>query len=252
MYKKLNYFLFFILIILQLKLSAQETKDINGLVFSKDSVSVENIHIFNSSLNKGTITNKKGEFRIMTRINDTLVISSIGIKKKQVVILESHHNKKNKLSIEVHIQITDLDEIILSSHGLSGNLNQDIENLKKPLSISPSDVGLPYQNFERLTYNERQLQLARGFGLVSLMNTISGRTKMLKSHVDLDNRIKSVNTARKMFNDDFIISLGIPTDKVNEFWYYCESDSNIEQIINEDNFENILIFLSKKVKSFLG
>lgn len=81
---KLKYFIFFILSVLQLQLSAQDTKNINGLVIAKDATAIENIHVFNITLRKGTITNKKGEFSIDARINDTLVISAIGMKKQRL------------------------------------------------------------------------------------------------------------------------------------------------------------------------
>lgn len=93
--------------------------------------------------------------------------------------------------------------------------------------------------------------MSRGFGLIPLLNTISGRTKTLKNRVDLEHRVKAIKTAKKMFDDHFIMHMGIPYEKIDQFWFFCESDVNVERVIKEGNFENIVNFLTHKAVLFL-
>jgi hypothetical protein len=233
-----------------LKLEAQTIKDVSGRLVSKDTISFENIHVFNTSLNRGVVTNRSGEFKIEARINDTLVISSIGLQKKTLVVHQDLYQSKNEVQIEVFSKVTRLNEVILHPYGLSGHLSSDMQQVQKPFAVSNKALGLPEPKFKPLTLNQRRLQTASGFGVTALINVISGRTKKLKALVDLDHRVAIVKKARTLFNDEFIIGLGVHPDKLEQFWYYCECNPNFKTLINEGNYEKTVNYLKANAKLF--
>lgn len=233
-----------------LKLEAQAIKDVSGRLVSKDTISLENIHVFNTSLNRGVVTNRNGEFEIEARINDTLVISSIGLQKKQLVVRQDQYHSKQEMQIEIFSKVTRLNEVILHPYGLSGHLSSDMQQLEKPFTISNKALGLPEPKFKPLTLNQRRLQTASGFGIIPLINVISGRTKKLKTLVDLDHRVATVKKARTLFNDEFIIGLGVHPDKLEQFWYYCEWNPNFKALISEGDFEKTVSYLKANAELF--
>ena len=66
-----------------------------------DSIPIENVHVINKKTSIGTITNDKGEYKIQVSKKDTLFISHINIKNKEVSITkETFTSKKLVLNIE--------------------------------------------------------------------------------------------------------------------------------------------------------
>ena len=91
----------------------------------------------------------------------------------------------------------DLDEVFLTKQ-LSGDLNKDVSSSTAKADINFYDVGIPGYKGKPLTQNENRLNEAGGnekmfaIGLGAavnfnkFLNTITGRTKMLKERVRLD------------------------------------------------------------------
>ena len=83
MSKPLTYLLFICAII---QTQAQEKRvNISGRIIS-DIKSKGNIHIFNIKSRKGTISNSRGEFKILVKVQDTLVFSGVQFYKKELPI----------------------------------------------------------------------------------------------------------------------------------------------------------------------
>ncbi|WP_111308068.1 hypothetical protein [Confluentibacter sediminis] len=105
---------------------------LNGLIFA-DSDDVEAITVYNKSSNKGTITNNKGEFVLAVAENDIIEISALQFGTQIVNITKEVIELK---SIKIHLveQVNQLNAVLLT-HGLSGNLLVDIDNVQLPPKI---------------------------------------------------------------------------------------------------------------------
>ena len=77
-----------------------------------DSIPLENVHVINKNTSIGTITNSKGEFKIPVLKNDTLFVSHINIKNKEISISEEIFSSK-KITLHIASASFVLDEITI-------------------------------------------------------------------------------------------------------------------------------------------
>ncbi|MDO7171883.1 hypothetical protein [Mariniflexile sp. AS56] len=236
--------------------------EISGKVNSK--VDAENIHVINKTAQVFTITNTKGEFKIWVSLNDTLSFSSIQHQPKLVVV-DKNMMLFKAIRVTLDEQINELDEVLIG-RVLTGNLLSDIRNIKGDAPINFYDVGIPGFTGKPATQSERRLSEASSFspkaggslggvgGSVSataIINAISGRTKMLRARVELEESETLMQSIKGRLAKDFFTSNPMDDDLQMDFFYFCADDENfIKYCKNETDFK-ILIFLRHKYKQYL-
>lgn len=193
---------------------AQEVRLLKGKIIA-DSSSVENIHVINLELNKGTTSNSKGEFQIYVRVKDSLLFSSIQYRNKTIVISEDILNM-DFLEVVLVPEASELDQVNLSNLKLSGYLTNDLSQIKY---FDLEKFGIPYPK-RKLTQTELKLYTATEnmdnmwnylFILVGapmpldpLLNEINGRTKYLKKLDAQDKLQLRVQKGIAVFGRDFL------------------------------------------------
>lgn len=227
---------------------------LEGEVAHYTTEELESIHIFNSSTSKGTLTNSYGEFKIVVSIGDTLFISALQFKQEIIPVTFTHFVSK-KMRIELHYATTELDEIFLKNHNLSGYLKRDVDSIKTKPVVSAVSLGIMDREIRVLTQSERQLKTATyGAGPMSLdgiINAISGRTKMLKNRVKVDKHNERLENLLEKFPSYYLSEeLKIEEDVVYDFLYFCEADPNFLETIKKDRI-TILHFLKQKADAYL-
>ena len=89
-----------------------------------------------------------------------------------------------------------------------------------------------------------------GGGLIPLnpiLNAISGRTKMLKNRVNIDNTYARTQRVQEFYADSiFKADLKIPYEKIDDFMYFCEVDSVFQATVDTRDKLKIWEFLVKK------
>ena len=246
--------LLFIVVVLinSIALFAQETVIFSGTVLN-DTISVSELNIVNLTLRRGAITNKNGVFEIPVRIDDTLNISAVQYESRQLIITPVIYNRK-KISLYLVPKVNELDEVLLSNISLTGDLSKDLVTVPLQVFIDPRDLGIPANAKPTMTAEERRVYGATaGAGpLGSLINAISGRTKMLKKQLEISNFRSLVEKNRDSFNDSiYIKSLNIPDELILDFVYYVFEDERAEAIANEGNTLGILEFMLTKSPVYL-
>ncbi|WP_162623263.1 hypothetical protein [Confluentibacter sediminis] len=243
-------------------LGMSQSAEIVGIV--KSYVSVENVNIINKTTYNYAITNAKGEFKILVKLNDTLQFSSMLHKTKYVVIDKNILLLKViKVNLEGHIN--ELKEVTVGNL-LSGDLLKDIQNIEGKPPINFYDVGIPGYTGKIATQSERRLSEASsldpklggslgGVGVsisaTALINAISGRTKRLKSMVKLEENEVLIQSIKGRLGKDFFASNPLEDDLRMEFFYFCGDDENfIKYCKNQTDFE-IFEFLRMKYKQYL-
>jgi len=215
---------------------------------------LENIHIFNTTSSKGTLTDRNGKFKIAVAIGDTLHISALQFQAEKIPITLQHFVAK-KITIALRYVTTELDEIFLKNHNLSGFLKRDAENIQTKPYVSAVTLGIQEREIRVLTQSERQLKTASyGAGPMSLdgiINGISGRTKMLKNRVKVDKENVQIEILLEKFPSHYLSEeLKIEEDAVYDFLYFCEADPYFSEIIKKDRI-TILHFLKLKAATYL-
>jgi len=257
---RIRYFLIgFVLIVFQPAFS--QSIEIIGEVKSKSNL--ENIHVVNKTAQLFTITDRNGRFIITAKMNDTLQFSSVQHKLKVLIISEKIISAK-AIFVILEEQINELDEVFVGKI-LTGDLLSDIKNTEGTPPINFYDVGIPGFTGTPATQSERRLHEAGEFkpimllGLLSggvplnpILNGISGRTKMLKTRVKLEERKTLMLYIKGRLSKDFFASNPLEQSLKSDFFYFCADDENfIKYCKNQTDFK-ILIFLKMKYKQYLS
>lgn len=227
---------------------------LEGEVVHHATDELESIHIFNSSTSRGTLTDPYGKFKIAVSIGDTLHISALQFQQETIPVTFTHFVSK-KMRVELRYATTELDEIHLKNHNLSGYLNQDAKSIKTSPVVNAVSLGIMDREIRVLTQSERQLKTASyGAGPMSLdgiINGISGRTKMLKNRVKVDKDNERLEKLLEKFPAYFLSEeLKIEEVVIYDFLYFCEADPVYSETIKKDRI-TILHFLKQKADAYL-
>jgi len=204
---------------------------ISGKVVS-ESNSLEGIHVFNSSQNKGKITDARGYFKIKVKVNDTLQFSAVHMKATQYII-QQHDLKAELIFVQMKSLISELDEIMLTGYK----------------NINAVALGIIPANQKKYTPAERKLVTAEefhwysplliplgGMSVDGLINSVSGRTSMLKKELAVERKEElqaktSDYFERKYFTDQ----LKIPEEYVDGFLFYIVENSSYIRAMRDKN-----------------
>ena len=120
---------------------------INGTVYSKSIKEVlpyGTISVINNNI--GTLTNSKGEFKIIIpkiMKNDSLSISYIGYKTKRIPISEI----KNQLVVYLEEEETSLNEVVVTTYTANSIVRKAIQNIPNNYDLEPYKI----KGFYRVT-----------------------------------------------------------------------------------------------------
>ena len=213
------------------------------------------IHVFNKTYNKYTITDHQGEFKIPVRFNDTLVFSAIQFKLKEIVVSKEIINNM-LLSVLLEEQVNELDAVYIKPN-LSGDLLADAKRIKTTNVVTAKTLGLPNSHVIPPTQSERKLYTAThtGGGIIpveTIINAISGRTKMLKNLVKLEQKTVVEDVVYEGFNQIMLDDFKIPEDKLFDFLYYASADELFTQIVKTNSNIIIYDFIKAKSKTYIA
>ena len=202
-----------------------------------DSLNISGIHIINKTSGSRAITNQNGLFEIGVKRNDTIVISSIQIKP-HIIIIESKIFDQDLIRVYIEPFINRLDNVVVKSHNLSGNMLDDMlaSGIKDPINFI--DVGIPGFEGEReekivseksLILQTLLLPISGGLDIEAVYKHLSGYYKKLKKRRLLDKQYVTVVSIIEFYGVVFFINkFNLSEEKVYEFVLGALENSNIE------------------------
>lgn len=241
---------------------------INGkiIVTSEDK---EGVTVYNTSSNKGAITDKEGYFKINVALNDVIQFGAIQFKDFKVSISEKVMSSK-RLTVILVEEVNKLDEVVILPFDLTGNLNADLESVRT-YNVSLDDVyfGLDHiEDFEfSADYNTKADNLAFSENnphVENMMNLVNVAGFLIKQVVNLD-KIKFKSEKEKQLKektpfkkalDTYSINyihtnFSIPLDQVEAFTDYVEKEGVDESFFDKNKEMQLLERISQLSKSFL-
>jgi len=237
-----------------------ERVEVNGVILA-DNKDVENVTVYNTSSNKGTITNKKGTFTIKVALNDIIEISALQFQTVSVTI-DAKVIQSNQLKIYLTEHINQLDAVLLST-GLSGNLVTDIDNAED-LPELKLDLG----NMNALEFfddnafnndvvkNELNRIVSKGqfyngidFATLLGLNKLFKRKNKKRNLYGKDEKPKDI---LDVYSPKFISeTCNIPFEKVESFIAFIENKGIKNDLYKAENEVYLIEFLVKQSKEFL-
>ena len=210
------------------------SEKLEGRVYSDDG-DVAATHVLNTTTKRATITDSDGFFAIPARLNDTLVFSAVQYKRKEIVVTLNLLESKLVL-IPLEEALTELDEVVVTPYNLSGDIMRDLSNLDIEPVVTASTLGLPNAYVKPISKAERELYAATANPIMSLdplINTITGRKKMLKKRVERNKKYARTERVREFYVDSlYTTGLKIPKEKIDDFLYFCEVDSVFQSLVD--------------------
>jgi hypothetical protein len=246
---------------------------INGriVVASNDK---EGVTVFNTSSNKGAITDENGTFEIAVALNDVIEVGALQFKDFNVTITNEVLESK-QLTVLLVEEVNKLDEVVLLPFGLTGNLDADLENVRTyNVNLDAIYFGLDHiEDFEftsdyktkvdNLAFNEYNPHMENMLDLVNVAGFL------VKQIVDIDNnnlgriKFKSEKEKQKIEKTPFKQALDaysvnyihknfdIPLDQIDAFTDYVEEQGVDETLFEENKELQLLERISELSKSFL-
>ncbi len=215
-----------------------------------DTIDRSQLNVVNLSMRKGTATSLNGEFTIDVRQGDTINISAVQYEPRQFVVNQTIFDRK-KITIYLIPKINELQEVEVSNIDLSGNLNRDAQSTKGAPDLYPEDLGIPKNTAPKRTVEERRYYTAvtsgGGIPLDGLINSITGRLKMLKKHIAVSRFEKRMVENRQRFSDSlYMRELKIDPDHIEDFVYYVFEDPKAKEFVDVDDTFGLLEFMMEK------
>ena len=233
--------------------------ELTGTVTDQNTT-ISDILVVNLNSKKSIITDDKGAFTIEVKLQDTLQFSAINYQTKKILIVEEFLVSK-KVQIDLDKKIVDLEEIVILPNNLTGQIDLDLDRINSDPINTFDYLRLPITNIKSKTKNERLLfeaddgkmiqfyGIAASVNVTKLMNTISGRTKKLKTHVLLDKHMEFENNVDKLFSKKVLSEeLKIPLTKITNFLDFCINQPDFPELSEPINA--LQVFTYFKSKSF--
>ena len=237
-----------------------QTIELEGQVIANSDL--EGIHILNISSKFYTITSATGSFKIRGKLNDTLIFSSVQYELTSVKLSEEYIESK-MIRVKLEEFVNQLNEVYVGSP-LSGNLQDDIENVKGKPDINFYDVGIPGYKGKPKTKRERELYEADhgkyfvfyGVGFVinvnKILNAISGRTKILKNRVDLEQRDELMSKLIAKFSKELFQDKNVSQSKQLEFFYFCSEQDDFLELKDSNSDLVVFNYLENKLEYYIS
>lgn len=190
-----------------------------------DSVSVVRIDVVNLGNEKVTVTNNKGEFSILAKVDDILVFSSMTLEMKRMLVDEDDL-KSETITIYMTPKINELNEVIVKKNAAEG------------ISIIPGQ--------KHYTPAERKLYTATSGLLDAPLNWLSGRTEMLKKEIIVERKERMLNKVGVLYDDKYYIqTLKVPEIYIDDFQRYIIEDKEFAAALKVKNRTMMLFLISK-------
>lgn len=228
-----------------------------------DSLQVENVTIKNTTANLLTITDAKGNFRLLVKEKDTLIFSAVNFHSSYLIVSHTHLTDDD-LTIRLSVKINALDEIIVRPYTLTGNLETDGKKIKVKtvdLNLAAADfltpdvkynpvdnalknvMGTPGNAFNGVDFIQLGKGLARLF--------FKSKPKPLKIEY-LTDKIFSDAVKEKFSQQFFFETLKLKPEQIDLFLVYCDDGSSESlALLNPKKEFELIDYLLKKSEEYL-
>lgn len=214
---------------------------LRGQVLYRNS-SVVNENVINTTTERATITNQRGEFAIRVKEGDELVFTSINYQIRILTVTKEILDN-NRLVVEVNEKVTELDEVTVSP-----------ENQKKFLELRNEEFkGYEYETDPttrviNIAEDPTVRGMQDGLNFVNIFKALF----MSKKDATSERRTLKVSEVLRQIYDDqfFVMDLQLPQDKIDDFLIYCDDKLPSQALLQRSNEFELIDFLVDQSKTY--
>ena len=235
----------------------ENQKIIEGFVYNNNSYSIEGIHVLNITSGEATITDSEGNFKILININDEIIFSGIQFKRKKIII---NQDIFDSVSLTIYLEefVNELDEVIVNSSGLSGNLLNDLQNSGVIKELNFDDIGIPGFTGIRKEDIPSNSQLAKevllaplvgGLDIERMYNWISGYYKQRRKEIEFRNDFNIIDQIIKFYGLRFFIDeFEMEESAIHDFVTSTYQNFPVEEDFKMGNYTLVIDYFKKNFK----
>ncbi|WP_339896113.1 carboxypeptidase-like regulatory domain-containing protein [uncultured Algibacter sp.] len=238
--------------------------EVSGKIIVEGS-DVSGITIFNTSSNTGTITDENGEFKLKVSLKDNIEVSALQYQNISFEV-NAAILKSKKMKLFLIEEINKLDEVIVFTKGLSGNLITDVAATTpfKPkldalyFGVKKSkeyDFEKDYKSgVNNITVDRQHQTMVNGLDIVNVVDQLllplfRSKVKDKKKAGVPDVPIESI---KHYFGSNFLTdNFNIPEHRVEEFIRFVHNGDFDFSLLNYGKEMEFLEILNKKSIEFL-
>ncbi|MBZ4041485.1 carboxypeptidase-like regulatory domain-containing protein [Flavobacterium hibisci] len=233
---KLNNILYIILIFI-VQVSFGQTsgaKEIQGQILEQ-STPVDGVNIINNNTQVTAVSDVNGLFSIVAKEGDVLVFSSVNLEPlKRRIGAEDLQEKI--LRIKMSAKEIELKEVIVNE-----NANITAENL-----------GIIPYGQKKYTPAERKIYTATSTSVDKILNSISGRTAMLKKEAKIEKKEVLFRKLEYLFEENYYTDrLKIPLEHIKGFQLYCVESPEFAVSLNTKNKTMSMFLITGLAQEYL-
>lgn len=205
---------------------------LNGKV-TADYSDLESIYIINLKTEKATLTERGGYFSIDAKVGDTLMFSAVQFKAIKIT-LSKEDIEKELFFVKMEPLIRVLDEVRIDEYK---NINAVSLGIISPNTkhYTPAERKLKAAGEEPHWYSPLLIPLG-GMSVDGLLNSISGRTAMLKKELVVEKKETLMDKISDYYDEKYFTeTLKIPPDYVKGFLFYIVEDQKFVEAVNSKN-----------------
>lgn len=227
---------------------------------------IEGVTIFNTSSNKGTITDSKGEFEIAVALNDLIDISALQFEKFTVKI-DDKILKNQYMTIFLVEKVNKLDEVVIMPYDmLTGNLVTDVKSVETfnpdldAIYFGVNDVyAFEFTDDYKTAVDNELVRQGEYYNGLNVMGVLSMVLKPIFKKDNTRNQTSDYPTVSAEVKDltdvygrEFLShTFNIPEDQVEAFVAFIEDDAFDYSLLDSGHEVELLEYLYGKSHQFL-
>lgn len=201
---------------------------LKGRIIS-DEGTLEDIMVVNDGTKETVTTNAAGEFSIMAKSRDELIVASPQIDGLSI-ILNAHSFEQKILEIKVNLRAHQLEDVVIRR-------------------ITTKSLGIVSNDIKEYTPAERRLKTAMGgiknqygldtrISLDQILNFFSGRTANLEKELQIEKFESNYKKLKNQFEEEFYLkTLQFVKEDIDGFLVYVSENPEVGVHLEHKNKE---------------
>jgi hypothetical protein len=200
-----------------------------------DSVSVEGVNVVNLVNEKAAVTDQNGEFWILAKAEDLLVLSAVNFEYKRKLI-EEEDLKSELVIIKLIPKVTNIKEVVVNEYA----------------HINTEALGIIPKGMKRYTPAERRFRSSQSGPVDIIVNLINGTTSRRKKELVIEKKERQLSRVAVLYDQKYYVeTLKIPQEYIPGFQYYLIEDTAFLAAVNAKNKTMTMFLVTKLATDYL-
>ncbi|MFH6935655.1 carboxypeptidase-like regulatory domain-containing protein [Flavobacterium sp. YO12] len=209
-------------------------KVISGQIFEQ-STPIGGVNVINNDTQIATVSDDDGRFSISVKEGDVLVFSAVNLDPVKRRITNGDLGL-SLLSIKMTAKEIELKEVVVNDN----------------YGITAENLGIVPHGQKTYTPAERKVYTATSTSVDKILNSISGRTAMLKKEINVEKKEMLFRKIEYLFEENYYTErLKIPVNDIKGFQLFCVDDTEFAVSLNTKNKTMSMFLITDLARKYL-